>query len=187
YSVPCTGLHAVSRFAYTTLFRANVDRAPVVSAPVEVSGGENGVITVNVTASDPDGDAITSLSADLTGLPAGNHAVFTAGSGNTTGTLSWTPWFSDAGSYTVTFTASNALSGAGSTRITVNNGDRAPVVAAPTDVSGGENGLTNVNLTASDPDGDAITALSADLTGLPAGNHALFTPGSGNTIGSLNW
>src|SRR5207247_7947677 len=104
YSVPCTGLHAVSRFAYTTLFRANVDRAPVVSAPVEVSGDENGVITVNVTASDPDGEAITSLSADLTGLPAGNHAVFTPGSANTTGALSSTPSLSDVASYTVPLT-----------------------------------------------------------------------------------
>src|SRR5439155_24563170 len=95
-------------------------------APFAGSGVVRSVMTVNVTASDPDGDAITSLSADLTGLPAGNHAVFTPGSGNTTGTLSWTPSFSDAGSYTVTFTASNALSANASTRITVNNVDRAP-------------------------------------------------------------
>src|SRR5206468_4082314 len=95
------------------------DHAPVVSTPVEVSGGENGVITVNVTASDPDGDAITSLSADLTGLPAGNHAVFTPGSGNTTGTLSWTPMASETGTFSVSFRAANALSGSASISITV--------------------------------------------------------------------
>ena len=40
-----------------------------------------------------------------------------------------------------------------------------------------------VNVTAADADGDAITSLTA--SGLPAG--ATFTPGPGNTSGTLDW
>ena len=106
-------------------FLAVAGQAPVVTAPATASATENQTLTVNVTASDPDGDPITSLTAS--GLPAG--ATFTAGPGNTTGTLSWTPGFDQAGSYTVTFTAANVLSGGASTAITVQNVGQPPVAA----------------------------------------------------------
>jgi len=110
-------------------------------------------------------------------------ATFSAGSGNSTGTLSWTPGYTQAGGYTVTFTASNALSGTAATSITVSNVDRAPVVSSPA-TAGGKAGVPIVvNVTASDPDLDAITSLGA--TGMPAG--ATFTAGSGNTTGTLSW
>src|SRR5262249_21202007 len=64
-----------------------IPHPPVVTAPGTASGNENVLLTVSVTASDPDNDPITSLTAS--GLPAG--ATFQAGSGNTTGTLSWAP------------------------------------------------------------------------------------------------
>jgi PKD repeat protein len=140
---------------------------------------ENQPLTVNVSAADPDGDAITSLTA--TGLPAG--ASFVADTTNTGGTLSWTPGYSQAGSYTVTFTATNALSGTASTVITVNGTDRAPVVTAPATVSGPSGTPITVNVTAADPDGDAITALNA--SNLPAG--ASFAAGPGDTTGTLTW
>src|SRR5205814_322946 len=102
----------------------NVDRAPVVTAPPTATAAEGQLLTVNFTAADPDGNAITSLTA--TGVPPG--APSTPGPGTTTGTLSWTPGFPQGGSYSVTFTASNALNGAGTTAITVNN--TAPAVDA---------------------------------------------------------
>src|SRR5436309_6698218 len=160
-------------------FIAAVDNPPVVTAQASATVAENALLTVTVTASDPDGQAITSLTA--TGLPAG--ASFAPGGGNTTGTLTWTPSFAQAGSYTVTFTASNALSGSASTVITVTNVDRAPVVTAPATATAAENSLLTVSVTASDPDGQAITSLNA--AGLPAG--ASFTPGGGNTTGTLTW
>jgi len=76
---------------------------------------EDEALTVDVTATDPDGDAITTLTAS--GVPVG--ATFTPGIGNTSGTLTWTPTVTQAGSYTVTFTATNALSGSAITAITV--------------------------------------------------------------------
>src|SRR6185369_1189271 len=97
----------LSGSATTNITITNVDRAPVVTAPATQSAASNTLLTFTVTAADPDGDAIASLTAAP--LPAG--ATFTAGAGNTSGTFSWTPTNAQAGSYNVTFTASNALSG----------------------------------------------------------------------------
>lgn len=155
------------------------DNAPTVSAPATALVLETQALTVNVTATDPDGQAISMLSAS--GVPAG--AAFTPGAGNTSGTLNWTPGLGVAGTYTVTFTAANALSGSANTVITVSNGDNAPVVTAPVTVSVVENQALTVNVTAADPDGQALISLTA--SGVPAG--ATFTAGPGNTSGTLNW
>jgi len=179
YTVTITASNALSGSSSTAITVTNVDRAPVVTAPATATVAENAPLTVNVTAADPDGGSITTLTAS--GLPSG--ATFTANGSHTSGTLNWTPTFSQSGSYTITFTASNALSGSSSTAITVTNVDRAPVVTAPPTASGSENSLITVNVTASDPDGQGITTLSA--SGLPAG--ATFTPGAGNTTGTLSW
>jgi hypothetical protein len=149
------------------------DKPPVVAAPSTASTAENSAVSVNVSVSDPDGQPINSLVAS--GLPAG--ATFTADPGNATGHLTWTPSFSQAGTYPVSFTASNTSSGSATTTITVTNVDRAPVVTAPATATGLENSPMSVSVTAADSDGDAISSLTA--TGLPPG--ATFTPGSGNT------
>src|SRR6185436_17039151 len=82
------------------------DQAPVVSVPASANAAEGGLLSLVVNAADPDGDAILSLSADLSRLPAGNDAVFTPGLDHTSGVLTWHPTFADAGSHLVTFTAS---------------------------------------------------------------------------------
>ena len=165
------------------------DRAPVVSAPASVGALEGSRITVRVTASDFDGDAIASLSADLSELPAGNNASFNTNSQHTSGTLTWTPTSNDARGtpYHVQFTASNALSGFTLTAITVTNVQHAPVVVAPADVNGTTGTPLVVQVTASDPDGDPITSLSADLSKLPRGNTAVFATDPNHTSGTLTW
>ena len=52
-------------------------------------------------------DALSSLTADLSGLPAGHDAVFTPAGDNASGTLTWTPTHADSGSHTIVFTAAN--------------------------------------------------------------------------------
>src|SRR5207247_963506 len=105
--------------APSSLTVPDVDLPPAVTAPSNVPATETSPVTVTVQAGDEDGDPIASLTADLSGLPAGNNAVFTPGPGNTAGTLTWTPTYNDAGSYTVTFTAANALSGSAGTVLRV--------------------------------------------------------------------
>ena len=100
-------------------FAPTVDHAPVVTAPATAVGTEGTLITFTVTASDPDGQAITSLTAS--GVPKG--AQFQVDASMSFGTFTWTP--SDkqgrTGPYSVTFKAKNALSGSAVTAITVNN------------------------------------------------------------------
>jgi len=106
-----------------TIFVPAVDRAPVVTAPSAVTVAEGKRASVTVTAADPDGDAIVSLTANVSGLPAGSDAAFTVDPSRTSATFTWTPTASDGRSapYTVAFTAANALSGSASTAITVND------------------------------------------------------------------
>ncbi len=155
------------------------DQAPVVSVPATATVREADSLTVNVTAADPDGEAIASLTAS--GRPAG--ATFTVSPGNTAGTLSWRPRFDQAGTYKVTFTAINALSGSDSTTITVENVDRAPVVSAPVTACGAEGLRLSMAVRASDADGDSIASLTAN--GLPPG--ATFTAGPRSRTGTLDW
>ena len=157
--------------------------APVVTAPATASINENALLTINITAFDADGPAITSLTASGTVVTAG--ATFAAGAGNMSGTLSWTPTFTNSGNYAATFTATNTLSGSASTAITVNQVDRLPVVIAPATASTNEGSLLTVNVTAADPDGQAISSLTATGTAITAG--ATFTTGAGNTSGTLSW
>jgi hypothetical protein len=135
-----------------------------------------------VSAEDPDGDAIGSLVADLTGLTG---AVFTPDAGDTSGTFSWTPGFADSGVYQVIFTASNLAEGRDTTVITVNPVDRAPVVETPGTVQGTEGALLTFTIHAADPDGSPITSLTANLDSIPAG--ATFTPDAGDTTGTFSW
>jgi len=142
---------------------------------------EGSLLTINVTANDPDGDAISSLTATGTAISAG--ATFSAGPGNTSGQLTWTPGSSDAGSYGATFTASNALSGSASTAITVNNLNNDPVVTAPATASVDEGVNLSFAVSATDADGDDVT-LSAPI--LPIG--ASFTDGgAGVNTGTFSW
>ncbi len=89
-----------------TVTVANTNRPPVLDAIGPQSATEGAALVVNVSANDPDG-TVPSLSANLSGLPAGHNGVFTDHSDGT-GTFQWTPDFDDAtGPYPVTFTASD--------------------------------------------------------------------------------
>ena len=107
------------------------DLPPAVTAAATVTGSEGVELNFTVIAVDPDGDAITSLTAGP--LPTG--ATFTANATNTAGTFIWTPTGDQAGTYTITWTASNALTGNSVTTITVENVDRRPVLAPIGDVT----------------------------------------------------
>jgi len=180
-----SGLFATKSVTVTS--NGHIDAAPVINAPATASAAENSPFTLSFTVTDADGDAITSLTAELAGLPAGHNAVFVAGSGNNSGTLTWTPTFTNVGSYTVRFYASNAKIDTATTVITVANTDRAPIVTSPPTATFSAGAQGTVNVTATDPDGDVITSLTANLSGLPAGHTAVFTAGPNNTTGVLTW
>ena len=104
------------------------------------------------------------LTYSASGLPAG--ASFNTASRR----FSWTPTYSQSGSYTVTFSVDDGT-GAGGTdsetiTITVNNVNRAPVLAAVGNKSVNANSNLSFTLSATDADSDTITY---SATGLPSG------------------
>ncbi len=124
----------------------------------------------NISATDPDGDAIA---YSAIGLPTG--ATLNA----TSGKFSWTPGFDQAGVYSVIFNATaNGASDSETVNITVGNVDRAPELAPIGAKSVNETELLEFNISATDPDGDQITY---SATGLPAG--ATFDA----TTATFNW
>jgi hypothetical protein len=151
----------------------------VNGAPVFAAGGEsqsvdeNRALTFGVSATDPDGDALT---YSASGLPAG------ASFDPATQQFSWTPSYTQAGTYTVTFTASDgtksySLSGSKDVTITVRDVTVAEQLSglqaavAGLGVNGGlKNALTvkldqAAKLLAKGQTADAVSVLSTDFIG----------------------
>jgi len=132
------------------------NQAPVLQEIGNKSVNENSTLTFDVNATDLDGDAIT---YSVQTLPSG--ATFS------NQTFSWMPSYNQAGSYQITFIASDGNSQDSETiTITVNNVNRAPVLGPITDQSVDENALLSFSVNATDPDGQALTY---SVSGLPTG------------------
>src|SRR5204862_382430 len=147
-------LSASTNFTWTV---TNVNRAPVITVITDRTDAENAVISLAVTASDPDGDALT---YSATGLPPALTIS------PTTGAISGTLSYVSAGPHSVTVSATDGtLSASTSFTWTVTNVNRAPVITAITDQTNAENAAISLAVTASDPDGDTLTY---SATGLPS-------------------
>jgi PKD repeat protein len=143
----------------------NVNRAPVLSEIGAQEVNENQELTISLEASDADDD---DLEFGHEGLPEG--AEF---DGNT---FTWTPSFNQAGDYEVTFTVTDGEAGDSETvSISVNNVNRAPVLADIGDQEVDEGQELAGTLEADDADNDD---LEFGHRGLPEGaelNGADFT------------
>ena len=98
--------------------RPGVDVPPVVEAVADVDASWGRDVVIDVTASDPDGDPIGSLEADLAGL---SGASFSVTPDHKHGVLRWRPRFEDVRDewYPITFTARNAAVGSATTQVRV--------------------------------------------------------------------
>ncbi|MCE5319268.1 MAG: putative Ig domain-containing protein [Parachlamydia sp.] len=134
----------------------NKNRAPVLALIGNRNVEENSTLTFIISATDADGDTITYSTSTL---PSG--ATFNA----TTKTFSWTPTYSQSGTYAITFTADDRLGGIASETIyiIVINKNRAPILTTIGNKSIDENSTLTFILSASDPDGDAITYSTSTL------------------------
>ena len=136
----------------------NVNQAPVLNSVEDKSVNENQSLNFMVSGSDVDGDSLT---YSATGLPSG--ATFDPA----TGAFSWTPGYSQAGTYTVTFTVSDgSLTDSKTMKITVNNVNRAPTIGCVSDKTVDENKKLTFSVCGDDLDGDSLTF---SATGLPSG------------------
>jgi hypothetical protein len=164
------------------LTQERIPRAPSVSAPSFVNPVEGTTLTIAVSASDPDGDPIQRLDADLSVLPRGSDAAFVASADQTSGTLTWTPTYEDAGGpYLVTFRAYAPIRGQASTTMYVVNTNRLPAVLAPETAAFVESEAGQFDVRSSDPDGEDLVLTAS---GVPVG--ATFEDHGDNT-GTFAW
>ncbi len=140
----------------------NVNQLPVMMPIGGQAGTENVLMTFGVTASDPDG-AIPLLSTSV--LPG--TAVFVDNL-NGTGSFSWTPNFAGAGSYNVTFRATDAAfpTAVDSQIVTIviaDAGNQAPVLAAIGPHTVAEGVALDFTVTATDLDATIPTLRAENL------------------------
>ena len=138
-----------------TITVSNVNRPSEITPIENRSINENELLTFTIEATDPDGD---SLRYSASSLPQG--ASFDVD----THTFTWAPDYNQAGSYPVTFTVTDGLLPAQETiTITVINVNRPPTLNMIGDKTISENQLLVFTISATDPDGDAITYSAQDL------------------------
>ncbi|MCX6834135.1 MAG: tandem-95 repeat protein, partial [candidate division Zixibacteria bacterium] len=136
------------------------NHAPTIAAIADQTVAENATLTVTVTVSDLDGDAIT-LSAES--LPT--NATF-VDNGDRTGTFTFHPDYNQAGPYAVTFRASDGTVEATLTvNITVTDTNRLPFVFTDVNVIIYEGDTLSYPVTSFDADG-TMPFLSARLSGV---------------------
>jgi len=154
------------------------NQLPVLAVIGEQTTTEGINLNFGVSATDPDG-TIPALTTSV--LPTG--ASFTD-NGDGTGSFDWTPEFTQAGTYPVTFYATDDTAGVDSeiVTITVNeSGNQNPTLAAIGSQSTGEGINLNFAVTATDPD-STIPTLSTST--LPTG--AAFVD-NGDGSGTFDW
>ncbi|HEU4436587.1 MAG TPA: Ig-like domain-containing protein, partial [candidate division Zixibacteria bacterium] len=154
----------------------NINRPPVLNTIGNKTTNENQLLQVRVSSTDPD---LTAAVLSTVGLPSGAAFVDSA---NGAGSFSWTPSFAQAGSYNVTFIASDgSMADSELIAVVVNNVNRAPVLNAIGSKVTNENQLLQFRISATDPDG---TVPTFSTVGLLAG--ATFVD-SLNGAGSFSW
>jgi PKD repeat protein len=153
------------------------NQIPVLTAIGAQAVTENANLNFVITASDLDA-TIPTLTTDV--LPTG--ATFND-NGDGTGTFDWTPGFTDAGIYNVTFIASDGIAADSEVVvITVNEvGNQIPVLAAIGAQAITENANLNFVITASDLD---ATIPTLTTNALPTG--ATFND-NGDGSGTFDW
>ncbi|MDI6794288.1 MAG: PKD domain-containing protein, partial [bacterium] len=140
-----------------TITIVEVNRCPVLASIGNKTVNEGQTLTFNISASDS--DTWDTLTYTASGLPSG--ASF---SGDTR-TFSWTPNYTQAGTYPVTFQVSDGkCSDSETITITVNNVNQPPVLASIGNKSVNEGETLTFAVTASDSDaGDTISYTAQNL------------------------
>ncbi len=139
-----------------TVIKTAIDAAPIISEIVDISMTDSQTRTITITATDADGDTI-SLS-----LQSSPNFVSIAGD-----TITVKPNMSDIGTHTVTVQATaNGKTDTESFTVTVSQTiiDSPPVLTPQPDITLNHTETKTLAVTATDPDGDAITVSLARYT-----------------------
>ncbi|MGB2696492.1 MAG: tandem-95 repeat protein, partial [Candidatus Zixiibacteriota bacterium] len=134
------------------------NQAPVLDSIGSKFVDEAQTLEFRISATDPDGDAQILSAEDV---PTNSTFV---DSGNGVGSFTFDPTYDQAGSYNVTFIASDGiLADSELVAITVNNVNRSPVLDSIGSKSVDEAQTLEFRVSASDLDGDALTLLAEDV------------------------
>jgi protocatechuate 3,4-dioxygenase beta subunit len=162
----------------------NVNRPPVLNTVGNKTVKEGQSLTFTVSATDPDSDPLTYSASNL---PAG--ATFNPAKK----TFTWTPGFSQAGTYpNVHFQVSDGvLTDAGDITITVTNVNRPPVLNTIGKKTVAEGQSLTFTVSATDPDGDPLTYSAANLpsgaTFDPAARTFSWTPNQAGSYSNVRF
>jgi len=140
--------------------------SPPVLDPVENQKvNENELLSIQLTATDPDLDTLIFGTDAGDVLPSGSDFSFDSA----TGLFEWTPTFDDAGDYLVTFSVTDdgLLSDEETITITVNNVNRPPVLGFIGNQVAKVGKLFYLDINAVDPDDDTLIYSTNALLVLP--------------------
>ncbi|MBI4598265.1 MAG: putative Ig domain-containing protein [Candidatus Omnitrophica bacterium] len=126
------------------------NQPPTLDVIGNKSVAEGSTVAFTINGHDPEGGVVTYAAS---GLPQG------ASFNPATRLFSWTPSYTQAGRYTVTCTATDpeGLTASQTSTITVTNVNRPPVLAPIGNKTVELRQTVNVTISATDPDGDALT------------------------------
>jgi hypothetical protein len=163
YAVTLTVTDAEGYASTATRTVTATNTAPTLAGPSgTVLGAENATLGFALSATDAENDALTYAAASA--LPAG--ATLDAA----TGAFSWRPSFSQAGAYTLSFTATDGDLTSAPVSVQVQVNDTTPpdlptTITAPASVTITEGQTRTLQVSAHDPDGQPV---SLDLVAPPA-------------------
>jgi PKD repeat protein len=161
----------------------NVNRAPVLAQPANMTLNQGTTADQALSATDADGDALTFSLAS--GPTYASVTTTSPGTGTATGNIHLAPGSSDAGTASATVSVTDGVaSNSKSLTITVGTVNHAPLLAQPGDVTVNEGMTADQALNATDPDGDALTFTK--VTGPLFLTVTTVSPGTGTATGNAH-
>ncbi len=149
---------ASAEFVSNELTIGALNQPPTLAAIGAQSVNEGQTLAFTVSASDPD---LTVPTLSTSTLPA--NATF-VDNGNGNGSFSFTPSFDQAGTFSVTFYATDGMAtDSEEVAIEVTNVNRPPVLAEIGSQTVAEGSVLDVTMTASDPDGETVVLSAVDV------------------------
>ena len=157
--------------------RAQQNLPPVIAPLSDLSVNVGQLVLFAVHGTDPEG---TIVDLTISGLPGGARFLV---DGNGNGSFMWTPAQDQGGSHIVTFIATDRgtpmMSAMAEVTITVNGGDRPPVLDPIGDQEAVAGVTVSIPLSATDPDGDPLV-----FTVDPVPSGSFIVPGA---PGAATW
>ncbi|HEU4333301.1 MAG TPA: PKD domain-containing protein [Candidatus Eisenbacteria bacterium] len=158
---------------------------PFIGGQTAVFYNNGLLVSFPITAGDPDGEPIVSLTADVSDFPVGNQPTVTVSPDNRSAVVTWLPTLG-AADYDLVLTATSSATVTKTIPFLRMTDTLGPTLYSP-ECAVVQAGSTLSLPVAVDPIDGPIGVLTADFSGLPAGASASFTPAPDNRSGIVTW